>query len=170
MLSRTARSLLRPSTTLRTIPHQRPSPRQLSRFLHPITSRRHFHASPQTHKGLQPDSSDPEPPKSHAGDGAVHVTEPANITAEEYHEIADEYIDELVSILEEKAEAAGSGYDTEYSVRHPIYPGSILSTLMLTHAGWCTDSQHTSRHLCPEQATPKQADLDFVAHIRTEEI
>jgi hypothetical protein len=35
---------------------------------------------------------------------------------DEYHEIADEYIDELVLTLEEKAEKGESGYEVEYSV------------------------------------------------------
>jgi frataxin-like iron-binding protein CyaY len=38
---------------------------------------------------------------------------------EEYHEIADEYLDELLLSLEEKSETGGSGFDVEYSVRLP---------------------------------------------------
>jgi hypothetical protein len=120
MLSRPARTVLRPSSILRILPRQRPSSPQLSRLTHPITSRRQFHTSPRTHKGLQPDSADPAPPKSDIGEGGGnHANEPANISVEEYHEIADEYLDELLLSLEEKSETGGSGFDVEYSVRLP---------------------------------------------------
>lgn len=120
MLLRTARSLLsRPSSTLRIIPRPQQSPRQLYRPANPITSRRRIHVSPRIYKGLQPGSEEPEPPKSLDLDleSSTQASEPAHISVEEYHEIADEYIDELVLTLEEKAETAGSGYDVEYSVR-----------------------------------------------------
>jgi frataxin-like iron-binding protein CyaY len=44
---------------------------------------------------------------------------------DEYHEIADEYIDELVLTLEEKAEKGESGYEVEYSVcpRNNVFGG-----------------------------------------------
>ncbi len=117
MLSRSARSpliLLRPSLPVR---RTRQPSQQLYKLSRPLTSRRHLYITPRYHKGLQPHSEDPKPPEAHIDDGGIHVREPAKISVEEYHEIADEYIDGLVATLEEKAETAGSGFDVEYSVR-----------------------------------------------------
>lgn len=129
MLSRSARHLLRPSLSLRIHPRPRQPPSQhLHKLSHPLTSRsRRFHTSPQTHKGLLPHSEDPKPPEAHVdnddgGGSGIHVREPAKISVDEYHEIADEYVDALVATLEEKAETPGSGFDVEYSVRPPIHP------------------------------------------------
>ncbi len=121
MLSRSARSVLplvRPSLPLRLTRQPRQSLHQLSKLSHPLQTRRHFHLSPRTAKGLQPHSEDPKPPEAHVvDDGGIRVREPAKISVDEYHEIADEYVDGLVATLEEKAETPGSGFDVEYSVR-----------------------------------------------------
>ena len=73
-----------------------------------------FHASAIISKGLSPTSSEPEPPK---GEDAGHVAQPASLTTDEYHDIADQYIDTLVLKLEEMAEEASEKFDVEYSVR-----------------------------------------------------
>ena len=132
MLSRPTRSLLlRHSSSLRIIPRQRPSSQQFYQLSCPIASRRHFHLSRRAHKGLQPDSEDPEPPKIETVEDATKATGPADISVEEYHEIADEYIDQLVLTLEEKGEKGESGYDVEYSVGRPL-----LSPTSQAHPGW----------------------------------
>lgn len=117
MLVRSARSLHRPPFLLRTIPRQgRPSQPLLRLAAGPISSRRRFHLSPLSCKGLQPDSSDPQPPNIETAEGTGHLCKAATISVEEYHEIADEYIEDLLLALEEQAEVAQSGYEVEYSV------------------------------------------------------
>lgn len=116
MLVRSARSLHRPPFLLRTIPRQgRPSQPLLRLAAGPISSRRRFHLSPLSCKGLQPDSSDPQPPNIETAEGTGHLCKAATISVEEYHEIADEYIEDLLLALEEQAEVAQSGYEVEYS-------------------------------------------------------
>lgn len=188
MLSRTARSLLRPS--LRTIPQRQRQQRQQGlqggrqllfeprpRVTGAILSRRRYHQSPRSFKGLQPDSSDPEPPKTQLAEGANRLAHPASISTEEYHEIADGYIEELLLSLEAKAELAQPGYEVEYSVTFPpvtfdLYIPSLFRPYARgawTHSfvtlGWCTHRQHVRRHIRVEQATAEQADLDLIPHI-----
>ncbi len=101
-----------------------PSTRHLSSVARPIFSahriqsqpvrRRLFHASSSTLKGLSPSHEEPEPPKTEAG--SSHVAEPAKLTTDEYHDIADQYIDTLVLKLEEMAEDASEKMEVEYSV------------------------------------------------------
>lgn len=89
-------------------------PRHLTRSSIPCRS---FYASRSAFKGLSPESSDPEPPNPQpVAGGASHVTDPADITVDQYHELADAYIDELVAELEEMQEK-GDDIDVEYSVR-----------------------------------------------------
>lgn len=177
MLPRTARSLLRSSasSSLRLLPYQRQPSHQLLKLSQPAISRRRFHVSLQTRKGVLPDSSDPEPPKPepHFVEHAIHINEPAPISGEEYHEIADEYIDELVMKLEEMIESGEQQYEVEYSVRHLLseHPkSSPLTMIILIFAGRCNDAQHTSRHLRAEQTAAEQADLDLVTCIGAEEV
>ena len=78
---------------------------------------RTFSYTTTPHKGLQPESSDPPPPKTEP-----HLssnTEPTPISEETYHEKADSYLDRLVLALEEKAES-NSDYEVEYDVGPPI--------------------------------------------------
>jgi len=78
--------------------------------------RQPFHASIARPKGLSPTSEEPEPPKGekHAGSTA-HAAQPATITTDEYHDIADQYIDALVLKLEEMAEDTTEKLEVEYS-------------------------------------------------------
>jgi hypothetical protein len=84
---------------------------------HPIR-KRPFHASATRSKGLSPTSSEPEPPKGEHAGGAGHVAQPAALTVDEYHDLADQYIDTLVLKLEEMAEDAAEKLEVEYSVCH----------------------------------------------------
>jgi frataxin len=79
--------------------------------------KRPFHASATRSKGLSPTSSEPEPPKAQYA-GAGHVAQPAALTTDEYHDLADQYIDALVLKLEEMAEDAAEKLEVEYSVCH----------------------------------------------------
>jgi hypothetical protein len=67
------------------------------------------------HKGLRPESSDPPPPNPEAQTTASTADEPTPLDNETYHELSDDYLDRLVSALEEKAEA-NTEYDVEYNV------------------------------------------------------
>lgn len=81
------------------------------------TPLRYFHNTNRFFKGITPDSADPTPPEPEptiAG-GIAHVAEPADITTEEYHEIADQYIDNLVVALEKMSEDLEKGMEVEYS-------------------------------------------------------
>jgi frataxin len=64
-----------------------------------------------------PDTSDPKPPESEPQD---HVTQPTDISYEEYHRLADLYLEELLQKVE-KMQEGSEGVDVEYSVcqRHP---------------------------------------------------
>ena len=88
-----------------------------------------FHTTSPTFKGLQPDTEDPEPPNPQpdVAGGSTHVAEPADISADEYHEIADEYIDIILVRLEAVAEDLEKGLEVEYSVCHSIaIPSGIM--------------------------------------------
>lgn len=78
--------------------------------------RQPFHVSAPSLKGLSPTSSEPEPPKGQHAGGAGHVAEPASITTDEYHDLADQYIDALVLKLEEMGEESSEKLEVEYSV------------------------------------------------------
>ena len=121
MMRRVPRVLsLRPSPSLpRSARHTLP----IARPLLPCTQsqsnsirKRSFHASATRLKGLSPTSSEPEPPKGEHAGGAGHVAQPAALTTDEYHDLADQYIDALVLKLEEMAEEAVEKLEVEYSV------------------------------------------------------
>ncbi|KAJ9504262.1 hypothetical protein H2202_000318 [Exophiala xenobiotica] len=83
--------------------------------------RRAFSTSTVTFKGIQPDSSEPEPPNT---ESTEHSNHPAELSDAEYHEIADQYLDTLVLALEEASEKASDGVEVEFSagvltVTHP---------------------------------------------------
>lgn len=77
--------------------------------------RQPFHVSATSLKGLSPTSAEPEPPKAQYA-RAGHVAEPASITTDEYHDLADQYIDALVLKLEEMGEEPSEKLEVEYSV------------------------------------------------------
>jgi frataxin len=79
---------------------------------------RSFHPTPASRKGIQPDSSDPEPSKPQAPNvagAAVHVTDPTPLTDEQYHEYSEHYLNVLLGELEQMQED-GSDVEAEYSV------------------------------------------------------
>jgi len=120
MMRRTSRLLsIRLSST------HPPTTRHLSSIVRPVFStsqrqshalrKRPFHASASTSKGLSPSHEEPETPKTEAAGSSSHVAEPATLTTDEYHTIADQYIDTLVLKLEEMAEDASEKLEVEYS-------------------------------------------------------
>ncbi|KAI9760748.1 MAG: Sigma-adaptin 3A [Chaenotheca gracillima] len=70
-----------------------------------------FSISRPVGKGITPDSEDPPPKDPMVQD---HVAVPADITTDEYHELSDQFMDELVSKLEAIQEEKGE-IDVEYS-------------------------------------------------------
>jgi frataxin len=59
---------------------------------------------------------------------ALKTAQPANITDEQYHKLADQYLDELLVKFEEEQDAKGD-IDVEYSVRRPpLAPSSGSSS------------------------------------------
>jgi frataxin len=73
-----------------------------------------FSYTSTSRKGLQPDSSDPAPPKTEPQISSSN-TEPTPLDEDTYHEKADSYLDRLVLALEEKAES-NSEFEVEYDV------------------------------------------------------
>ncbi|KAJ5273386.1 Frataxin [Penicillium angulare] len=119
MLSRSAPRLLRLSSrsTPRFTTVTSPQFRVAGAAVHQSSPvpRRSLHASAARAKGLQPDSEDPNPPKTqpHAG-GAAHVTEPSDLTPEEYYDYSEHYFNVLIQELE-KTQEEGSDIEAEYS-------------------------------------------------------
>lgn len=121
MLSRTSRFLpsVRSSLRLgRTTPaiHFQSQPRDIRPPFQQTP--RSFHSTPPARKGIQPDSSDPQPPKAHANNvagAAVHITEPSPLTSEQYYEYSEHYLNVLLGELE-KVQEEGSDMEAEYSV------------------------------------------------------
>lgn len=72
---------------------------------------RDLHSS-MAFRGIMPESENPAPPKIEDSDTP---TVPTDIPTSEFHERADEYLEELLSSLEQKQEESPD-YDVEYSV------------------------------------------------------
>lgn len=74
-----------------------------------------LHSSSVLKVGIMPESENPPPKQS---EDSETPTVPTDITTTEFHERADEYLDELLSRLEEKQEISPD-IDVEYSVMAP---------------------------------------------------
>ena len=96
---------------------------------------RSFNASRCACKGLSPESEDPEPPKGETAGSSSPTAHPASISTDEYHDIADKYIDALVLKLEEMPET--SKLEVEYSVCLILTSHSALCRVpLLPTASW----------------------------------
>lgn len=122
MLSRTPRAVLslRPSLRIARLSpqaiHLQSQPRNSRQCHHQLA--RSFHSTPASRKGIQPDTSDPQPPKGqsqHVAGAAAHVTEPTPLTDEQYYEYSEHYLNVLLAELEKMVED-GSDIEPEYSV------------------------------------------------------
>jgi frataxin len=76
------------------------------------SSYRSFSASRPQLKGLSPETENPQPKEAEANSTA---SAPANLSAEQYAELSDTYMDALVEKLEQLQEE-NEGIDVEYSV------------------------------------------------------
>jgi hypothetical protein len=74
----------------------------------PATLRKTIHTTPTTFQAITPDSSAPSPASS-------PIAAPANISIEEYHELADRFLNDLVVKLEGLSEHRDD-VDVEYNV------------------------------------------------------
>ncbi len=86
--------------------------RSQSRVVTPLTCR--FITSSSDRKGITPDDK-PRDPKNVETPKVAQT--PANLTDTEYHAVADEYLDKLLTRLEEIQDARDD-VDVEFSVRH----------------------------------------------------
>ena len=73
-------------------------------------------------KGITPDDKAPRPVET-----PPITRTPADISEGEYHTVADEYLDKLLTRLEQLQDAR-EDVDVEYSVRHPIPPSLPFQT------------------------------------------
>lgn len=91
-----------------------PTTRSLSVPL--MTRSRFLSTNSSRNRGILPDSDDPAPPNVQ-DDGIKAI--PANLTDAEYHEVADTYLEVILSELETLADKNES-IEVEYSVRPPL--------------------------------------------------
>ncbi len=140
-----------------------------------------FSTSSYRFKGLQPDSSDPEPPKTEPSHDTDVNAGPAQISDAEYHEIADQYLNTLVLALEELAEKKSDGVEAEFSVctnslfLHTIttniqsntnFASKVMPSNNLTPGRRLNSNPSPTRHLRPQQTTPKPPNLALVSNLR----
>jgi frataxin len=90
-----------------------------------IPTARAFSSTPAAFKGLSPESENPQPTPKEPLSGAA---KPAGITAEQYEELSNEYMDRIVEKLEQLQEEKET-IDVEYTV---CPPPCVLSPV--THA------------------------------------
>jgi frataxin len=135
-------------------------------------SYRLFSSTPITSKGLSPESEDPHPKPAESN---TRAASPAELTIEEYHKLSDEYIDAVVSRMEQLQEERDD-VDVEYSVSisllQPYLPVPIIRhNILISITGRCSQPHISSgRHICNQQATAKQADLALIPHLRPKTI
>ncbi|KAF3360993.1 hypothetical protein VDGD_07667 [Verticillium dahliae] len=82
-------------------------------FARPTAARRLFTTSSSMNRGIMPETSEPHGKDTTVPETPVTVNV-AELTDAEYHELADQYMDVVVSKLEELAETR-EGFDVEYS-------------------------------------------------------
>jgi frataxin len=85
---------------------------------------RSFHTTPVIHKGITPESADPQAPNPQpnnaaAAAGASQVIEATPLSDQNYHEVSEIYLDELLAEVE-RVQEEGSDMEAEYSVRYLV--------------------------------------------------
>jgi hypothetical protein len=127
-----------------------------------VVAIRSFHSSIVA-RGIMPDAENPKPRES---EDIEDPKAPTELSTEEYNQLADAYLEELVTKLEGEAEK-NPAVDVEYSVHMASLSNSHISTDEMV--GWRARSQRgRQRYLCPQQAAPEQADLAQLPNIWTE--
>ncbi|KAL9621600.1 MAG: hypothetical protein Q9160_003992 [Pyrenula sp. 1 TL-2023] len=149
----TPRCAILTSSSISRPPHL--SPQTTSTPLPSSCLRRALHSSPLHQKGLQPDTSDPQPPSpepdiSGGSSGVSSSTSPPSsahnapsspspLTEEQYHALSDLFIEALQTRLEEIAENPDRGVEVEYS--------SGVLTLTTPHGTYVLNKQPPNRQI-----------------------
>lgn len=109
---------------------------------------RSFHTSP-LRNGIMPDSADPAPKESEANE---HVTSPTNLSYEEYHQRADEYLGLLMNRLEHQQEGR---QDLEVD-----YAAGVLEVNIASKGTYVLNKQPPNKQiwLSSPQSGPKRFD------------
>lgn len=107
------------------------------------------------------------------------LTSPESLSVEQYHELADSYIDWLLEHFQELQQERAD-VDCEYSVGSlpspPLSPTTISHnqnspSIPISHLGRRLDPRIPARrHLCAEQTAAQQADLALVPYQRAETV
>lgn len=132
------------------IPSATSNPRAVS--VHP----RYFSNSRTTAKGLSPETENPHP-KEPEPNSTLSASGPADITADEYHELSDQYMEALVDKLEQLQEE-DEQVDCEYSVSSDGVCDfmSFMPSDTNSSVGWSSNSCISpERYLCYQQAAPE---------------
>lgn len=79
---------------------------------------RSFKTSRTQHKGLSPETDNPQPKEAEPNSSSVSTSGPTELSAERYAELSDTYMDALVEKLEQLQEE-NEQIDVEYSVCLP---------------------------------------------------
>jgi len=156
-------------------------PRALSRSLRPYLRTTPYHTAllwSSWHVGVQAPRPSTLPIRSLSissyrrngvpAGATTQFASPTDLTPEQYHKLADQYIDDLVAELEEIQEEREE-VDVEYSVSpestpcHSVHPNGLLG-------GRAEPEVPTTWHVCAEQATGEQADLALIAGIRAKAV
>jgi frataxin len=143
-LRQAVRSLSTRPVAPRYLPRQAPCALQVAT--------RYFSNASRAYKGILPDTDEP---KLKEREPLHEVNDPTPIEIDEYHERADQYLEELVSRAEELAEEK-EGVDVEYSVStalaislasadQPQRPASSTSSSLLTAPTLSTSSPQPSK-------------------------
>jgi len=99
-----------------------------------IRACRLFSTTPAASKGISPESEDPQPK---APESSNNAAQPAELTNEEYNELADAYMDAMVERMEQLQEESDE-VDVEYSVSSP--PSSLVAT---GYSPWIKTNSYT---------------------------
>lgn len=114
-----------------------------------------------------PDTEDPQPPKEKPEEGPPK--QPTELTDEEYAIVADEYM-ELVHEKAELIQETREDVEVEYSVSAPSIDIIYTQLIIYSPGRRAVNNVPTRRYLHHQQAAPEQANLAFVATVRTEAI
>lgn len=114
------------TTTLRSVA---PSSRSHIRMTNPVAIRRLLSTTSNTARGIMPDTDEPQR-KEVDTTGTEVPKNVATLTENQYHELADTYLDFLVAKLEDLQEVR-EGLDVEYAVRLPCYAPRLAWAVLI---------------------------------------
>ncbi|KAG9234552.1 mitochondrial iron uptake protein [Amylocarpus encephaloides] len=118
----------------------------------PTAAARSISSSRPLSKGLSPESEDPKPKE--AEPQALAPSAPASVTIEEYHELSDKYIDQLVEKLEALAEQSEE-IDCDYSA-------GVLNFTFPPHGSYVINKQPPNKQIWLSSPVSGPKRYDFV--------